>query len=437
MILPRDEPAARTLFLGERRMLNRWLLLLGWLVSSSAMLADDALVFGPNDWPWWRGPNFDGHADPKQNPPVRWSATENVLWKAPLPGRGHGSATVVGERVYLTTAEANKEAQSVLAFDRATGKQLWQTVVNQGPFEKKGNTKSSHACCTPACDGKRLYVNFLNNEHVYATALDLDGKQLWQTKICNYVMHQGFGASPALYRSLVIIAVDHKGGGTIAGLERSSGKIVWTVPRPKQPNYSSPIIVNVGGKDQLILTGCDTVTSYEPLTGKVLWETKGATTECVTSTVTDGTHIFTSGGYPKNHVAAVKADGSGKVVWEKGTRVYVPSMFVLDKHLYAVQDAGSATCWEAATGKEIWSGRLGGTFSASPVPVGDRVYAVNEAGKMYVFKATPKGLDIIAENQLGTDVFATPTICGNRIYLRTVLNDGGQRQEMLFCLGAK
>src|SRR5205814_107416 len=150
----------------------------------------------------------------------------------------------------------------------------------------------------------------------------------WQTKITDYVLHQGFGSSPAVYQSLVIVSADNKGTGVIAGLNRVTGKIVWKQERPKTPNYTSPIILRVDDREQLLFTGCDLVTSFDPLTGKKLWEIGGSTTECVTSTVTDGQLIFTSGGYPKNHLSAVRADGSGKIVWENKTRVYVPSLLV-------------------------------------------------------------------------------------------------------------
>lgn len=407
------------------------------VVVVSLASAAEPIAYGPDDWPWWRGPNYDGHASPKQKPPTQWSASERIIWKAPIPGKGHGSASVVGESVFIATADSATETQSVICLNRATGAQRWQTVVHKGPFEKKGNSKNSHASCTPACDGKLVFVNFLNSGFVHATALDLDGKIVWQTKICDYVMHQGFGASPAPYKDLVLIAVDHKGGGAIAGLDRATGKIVWKIDRPKVPNYSSPIVMSLGGRDQLVMTGCDLVTGIDPLSGKVLWETKGSTTECVTSTVTDGTHVFTSGGYPKNHISAVKADGSGKIAWEIGARVYVPSMFVKEGHLFGVLDAGVATCWNAATGKEVWSGRLGGGFSSSPVPVGDLVYATNETGKTFVYKASTKGLDIVAENQLGNEVFATPTICGGRIYHRVAINDKSSRTEWLYCIGER
>jgi outer membrane protein assembly factor BamB len=395
----------------------------------------DAIDVAVTDWPWWRGPDRNGIA-PKQNPPLKWSEKENILWQSPVPGRGHGSPIVVGNRVFLATAEHDPDSQSVLCFDRNTGKQLWATTIHRGGFVK-GNVKSSMASSSVACDGKLVFANFLNAGAVTTTALDLDGKQVWQTKITDYVLHQGFGSSPAVYGAMVIVSADNKGGGVIKALERSTGKVVWSHERPKFPNYASPIIFKADGRDQLLLTGCDLVTSLDPNTGKKLWEIKGSTTECVTSAVTDGKHVFTSGGYPKNHVAAVALDGSGKVVWENKMRVYVPSMIVRDGHLYAVLDAGVAICWEAATGKELWQERLGGTFSASPVFMEDTVFATNESGKTYVFKATPEGYTPIGVNQLGNEAFATPTICGDRIYMRVASTVNGKRQETLYCIGKK
>ncbi len=397
----------------------------------------DRITFTSHDWPWWRGPQRNGIAAAEQKPPLTWSDSENVLWKCAVPGRGHGSPTVVGDQVFLATADHEREIQSVLCFHRTTGEQLWQTEIHHGGFEKKGNSKSSLASSTVACDGERLFINFLHAGAIYTTALSRDGKQLWQTKITDYVLHQGFGSSPAVYQSLVIVSADNKGTGCIAGLNRATGRIVWKVERPKFPNYTSPIILTVAGREQLFFTGCDLVTSLDPLTGKTLWEIAGSTTECVTSTVTDGKLIFTSGGYPKNHLSAVQADGSGKIAWENGSRVYVPSMLVRDGYLYSVLDAGIAMCWKCDTGEKVWEGRLGGTFSASPVLVGEHLFATNEAGQTFVFKATPKGFESIAENQLGEDIYATPTICGSRIYMRVAKQTAGQRQEWLYCLGVK
>jgi outer membrane protein assembly factor BamB len=235
----------------------------------------------------------------------------------------------------------------------------------------------------------------------------------------------------------VFVSADNKGGGAIAALDRATGDVVWKTDRPKQPNYASPILLNAAGKEQLVFTGCDLVTSFEPETGKKLWEIEGATTECVTSTVTDGDLVFTSGGYPKNHVSAVRADGSGEIVWEKNVRVYVPSMIIRDGHLYAVTDNGVATCWKAATGEMLWQQRLGGTFTASPVLWQDHLFATNEAGTTHIIKISPAGAEKVAENQLGDEVYPTPTITGSRIYMRVAHQIGNKRQEMLYCLGKK
>lgn len=390
-----------------------------------------------DDWPWWRGPTRDGVAQADQKPPLRWSATENVIWKADVPGRGHSSPTVVGNQIFLATADYENEIQSVLCYDRQTGAPLWQTEVHRGEFEKKGNKKSTLASATVACDGERLFINFLHAGAIYTTALDRLGKQIWQTKITDYIEHQGYGSSPTVYGPLVLVSADNKGGGAVAALNRMDGGIVWRHDRPKQPNYTSPIVLNVAGREQLIFIGCDMVSSFDALSGAKLWEKPGATTECVTSTVTDGQLIYTSGGYPKNHLAAMRADGSGTVVWENTSRVYVPSLLIRDGYLYGVLDAGTAVCWKADSGKEQWKARLGGTFSSSPVLVGQNIFATNEEGRTFIFQANPTAYERVAENLLGEEVFASPTICGGRIYMRVATVAGGKRQEILYCIGRK
>ena len=324
----------------------------------------------------------------------------------------------------------------MLCFDRETGNSMWQTELHRGGLMRK-NEKSSAASPTVACDGESLYVSLANNGGVHVTALSLDGKQRWQRKIANYIIHQGYAASSAVYQSVVIASADSHAGGVIAALDRKSGEMVWTRDRPKEPNYTSPIILNVGKRDQLLLTGCNLFTSLDPLTGRTLWEIKGATTECVASTVTDGERVFSSGGYPKNHVAAVLADGSGKIVWENNSRVYVPSLLVRDGHLFGVLDAGVAACWKSDTGQEMWKKRLGGVFSASPVLVGETIFATTENGETYVFRADPGKFEQIAMNKLGEESLASAAICGSRIYMRVVEQVGNQRQEMLYCLAKK
>ena len=388
------------------------------------------------DWPSWRGPTGDGHANPDQEPVVKWSDSENVLWSVNVPGRGHGSPTVAGNKVFLATADPKTGSQSVLCYDFSTGKEIFNTTVHESGAMVK-NKKASAASTSPLCDGERVYVGFPNSGSLIASALDMNGKVLWQTKISPYIVHQGYGGSASLYKNLVIIASDNKAGGAVAALNPKTGEIVWKNDRPKKPNYASPVVVKADEKEQLVITGCDLVTSYDPTTGKKLWEVEGATTECVTTTVTDGKHVYSSGGYPKNHVAAYLADGSGKKVWESKTRVYVPSMLMKDGYLYAVADAGVAVCFNAATGEEMWKKRLGGTFSASLVLVKDNLYAVNEAGKSFIFKASPEGYESVGVNQLGDETFATPTICHSKILIRIADRENGKRQEKLYCIGVK
>lgn len=413
-----------------------------WL-ALSVLAADDApqskagpIKVAPGDWPWWRGPTGDGIARADQAPPLHWSESQNVLWKAPVPGRGHGSPTVVGDQVFLLAADEMREVQSVICYDRKAGQELWKKDLHHGGLAKE-NKKSSHASASAACDGERLFVNFEHEGAIYATALDRRGNPLWQKKISDFVTHQGFGASPALYQSLVLFSADNKGGGAIAALDRASGEVVWKKERPNKPNYTSPIVLRASGRDQLVFTGCDLVSSFDPLTGKKLWETGGATTECVTSTVTDGQLVFTSGGYPRNHVSAVRADGSGKIAWDHPLRVYVPSMLVRDGHLYAVTDAGVAMCWKCETGEEVWKSRLSGEFTASPVMVGANIFATNETGTTFIFKADPQGFERIAENRLGDEVYSSPAICGSRIYTRVAFHRNGRREELLYCLAAE
>ncbi len=404
------------------------------LLSAEPNKVNDGFSISAKDWPWWRGPDRNGEASSDQNPPLAWDDAKHVVWKVALLGRGHGSVAIVGTRIFLQTADEPSGAQLVICLNRTNGSQLWSTTVHPSGGMRKNN-KSTAASSTPACDGERVFVNFPNNGALMTTALDLNGKQLWQTKICDYIEHQGYGSSPALYQSLVLVSADNKAGGAIAALDRKTGTIVWRRERPQMPNYPSPIVLNVAGKDQLLMTGCDKVSSFNPLSGETLWEVDGATTECVTSTVTDGSHIFTSGGYPKNHMSAVMADGSGKKAWENDSRLYVPSLVIRGGYLYGVLDAGIAVCWKADSGEEVWKARLGGTFSSSPVLVGDKIYATSEVGETFIYRADPSKFEQLAKCKLGDEVLSTLVICDSHIYYRAAHVVDGKREEFLYCLG--
>lgn len=386
------------------------------------------------DWPAWRGPTGDGHAAAGQTLPVKWSEGDGVLWKAEVRGRGHGSPIVVGDHVYLATADVETEEQLVLCFDRANGKKLWEAVVHHGNLNTKGHKVSSQASSDVVSDGERLFVNFLNNAAIFTTALDFSGKQLWQRRLCDFQVHQGFGSSPVVYQNIVLVSADHRGGGKMTGLNKLNGAIVWQHDRPPVANYATPGIVNAAGKVQAVLAGCNKVESFDPLTGTKLWSIDGSTEETVVTAVTDGSRVFLGGGYPKNHTMALEADGSGKIAWENVTKTYVPSMLVKNGHVFAVGDAGRAVCWKSATGEELWNEKVDREFFGSPVMADSRIYATSKGGVTSVFEATPEKFLLLSQNQLGDECFSSPAICGNHIYLRSAKTNP-TRQEYLWCVG--
>lgn len=390
-----------------------------------------------DDWAAWRGPHGDGTAAAGQTPPTEFGETKNVVWKTEVPGRGHSSPVVVGTRIFLTTADEQGQVQSVLGFDRAKGTRLWQTETGQGGFPRQIHPKNTHASPTPACDGRHVFAVFHRADGVHLAALDLDGRIVWNKEVGGYVpraYRYGYAPSPLLYRDAVIVTSDYE-DGWLAAFDKSSGRELWRTPRPKQVTYSSPIVARVAGKDQLFLSGAEQIASYDPATGRPLWSAAALALATCGTAVWSGDLIVASGGYPKSETAAVKADGSGTVVWRNRVKCYEQSLVVADGHVYAVDDGGIAYCWDVRTGDEKWKSRLAGPVSASPVVAGGHVYAANEKGTLFVFRADPREFALVSRNQLGDEGFATPAICGGRIYHRSASSAGGRRTETLWCLG--
>lgn len=405
------------------------------LWAGSTLNAQDFPGIKTGDWPWWRGPNLNSVAS-DQPAVVEWTEAKNIVWKTAVPGRGHSSPIVVGKRVFLTTADEDKGLYSVVCYDRDRGKEVWNKVVLEGGAKGRVHKKTTLAASTLACDGERIFAAFHHKDEVWAVALDLEGNDLWRKKVGRFVSHWGYSASPTLYRSLLIIANDHKEGGAVAALNPRTGDVVWETPRPAAPTYASPIVLNVAGKDQLLLAGAEQIVSYDPLTGKPLWKAKGTSTECVSTIIAHGDRIIATGGFPDKETVCLRADGSGDVAWRVKTGDFVPSQLVHKGHVYAVLDAGVVVCWNADTGAEMWKDRLSSTvFSASPVLAGDHIYIPAEDGKTHVFRADPTKFHLVSVNELGKQAFATPAICGGRIYLRIVDAVAGKRQEMLYCIG--
>lgn len=391
-------------------------------------------ALGAGDWPGWRGPTRDGRAASKENPPLRWSETESVVWRTPLPGRGHSSPTLAASQIFLTTADDATGEQRVLCLDRATGGMRWNTLVHRGKLDLSLSRQSSHASPTVAWDGERLYVSFFNDGAIHTSALDPAGKILWQKRVSDFVTIRGYGASPLVHAGVVIINADHKGGGRIVAFDARTGEVRWELARPAMQNYPSPVILPFSGRSELIVAGCNAVASLDPLTGRKYWEAAGSTETTVTTPVSDGKRIFITGGFPKSHVAAIAGDGSGELLWQSGTGVYVPSLIVHDGHVYAILDTGRAVCWRADTGEEKWRDKVDREVFASPVVAGSRIYISSEAGITSVLEANPGKFTLLAQNALGDEAYASPAIAGDRIYLRHA-KKGEPRQEYLWCIG--
>ncbi|QOV89470.1 outer membrane protein assembly factor BamB family protein [Humisphaera borealis] len=394
------------------------------------------------DWPWWRGPTRNGIAAeaPNANLPTQWSETENVIWKADVPGRGHASPIVVDGKIYLTTADEQKQAQSIVAFDAATGRQLWKSDISQGGFPPEIHKKNTHASPTVACDGERLFVTLHHTKAVHCIATDLTGKVLWKTTFAAFDPGQypfGYAPSPVVYRDTVIVAAESDGERCIAALDRATGKQVWKTARTTNTSYSTPSIGFVAGRDQLLMSGGDQITGYDPATGKQLWTAPGTAAATCGTAVWEGDIVIASGGFPKSNTSAVKADGSGKVVWSVPQKLYEQSLMAYHGHVYGLLGNGMLYCWRTADGKEMWKQRFLGPVSASGVVAGGHIYWANERGTVYVFKANPEKLEMVAQNVLGDESMASPAIAGGRIYLRVAHNGDGGRKETLYCIGKK
>ncbi len=391
------------------------------------------------EWTQWRGPNHNNIAEAGQSVPVEWSETKNVLWKTDVPGRGHSTPIVFGKLVVLTSADERGQNQAVLAFDRATGKQLWLTPISQGGFATI-HDKNTHASPSPATDGTHIYATFCHHEKIEAVALDLKGAVVWRKDVGSFRPKQyeyGYAASPTLYKGTLIINADCDTGAWLKALDVKTGNITWEQKRTQMLNWSSPIVAMVGGKEQLLLSGTEKIASYDPSSGTPAWEARCLTMATAGTVVWEGDTVFGSGGYPKAETAAVKADGSGKVLWTNRIQCYEQSMLVHEGYLYAFSEGGFVYCWNARTGDEQWKHRLEGPESASPLLVGEIIFATNELGTTWVFKASPEKFEQIAQNQLGDSSFASAVAVDGQLFMRAAKGKGAGRKETLYCIGMK
>lgn len=394
------------------------------------------------NWPGWRGPQGNNHASPQTDAPIRWDLNNgtNIVWKTPLPGRGHSSPVVIEDSIFLTTAEAETQSQSLLKFDRDSGRLVDQWVMHRGTLPKVIHPNNSHASPTPAWNGENLFVVFYTDDAIWLTAMTPSGREVWQTRVSDFkpaVFQFGYGASPVIEDDVVIVAAEYDGPGSgIYALDTRSGKIVWKVPRPSNLNFASPVVASIAGQRQLLIAGADMIASYDPLSGRKLWVVESST-EAICGTVAwDGRRVMVSGGNPRSGTWCVRGDGTQSPLWENRVKCYEQSLLAIKNFVFGVADNGVAYCWRTVDGKETWRKRLfGGPVSASPLLANDRLYIASQAGTVYVISAVPDRFDLLAENNSGDSIFASPVAVDDHLYLRVGVGVGKERQEYLVATG--
>jgi outer membrane protein assembly factor BamB len=385
------------------------------------------------EWPGWRGPRHDG-TSLDTHLPVHWSSTENVAWKTPIPGKGHSSPVIWGDRVFLTTCiEQNGNGdRKLLCLDRRNGKLLWEQTVLSAKLEGK-HKLNSFASSTPVTDGQHLYVPFCDKPAMRVYCYDFDGNRVWDASPGEFHSVHGFCSSPILYKDMVIFNGDQDAKAYIVALDKATGKERWRADRPNRTrSYVPPIIIDHHGKKQLVLSGSKCVTSYDPDTGKLLWIIDGPTEQFVASMVYLDGLLFLTAGFPEYHILAIRPDGEGNVTkthiaWRDTVGAgYVPSPIAHDKYFFNVTDQGVAVCLEAQTGERRWQHRLGRHHSASPISSGDLLYFPDDDGGTHVIKAGP-AFEVVARNKLDEECYASPAVSHGQIFIRTVGN--------LYCIG--
>jgi outer membrane protein assembly factor BamB len=402
----------------------------------SAILLATLLVFAPilpahaEDWREFRGPTGQGHY-PGKNLPIEWSATKNVTWKQPIPGKGWSSPIIYDGRIYLTTATpvagSKDQLLKALCLDTSKGEQLWETEIfrQDGAKAAKIHNKNSHASPTPITDGKRLYVHF---GHQGTACLDFQGKIVWRTTDLRYAPVHGNGGTPILVEDKLIFSTDGSDKQLVVALDTANGKVLWKTNRKseafKKFSFSTPLLITVNGKQQIISPASDAVMAYDPATGKEIWRAKYEGYSVIPRPVFGHGMVFLSTGYDYPQLLAIRADGSGDVteshiVWTlKKAAPHTPSPLLVGDELYLVSDLGVASCLDARTGKVHWQERLGGGFSASPLYADGKIYFQNEQGVTTVVRAGKK-FESLATSTLNERTFASYAIADSVIYLRS------------------
>ncbi len=400
------------------------------------------------NWPEFRGPRGDGITTSKL--PTTWSETNNVKWKTAIHGKGWSSPVVWGKQIWLTTAPEDGRELFAVCIDKETGKVIRDRKlfdVEKPQFVHKFN---SHASPTPAIEEGRVYITF----GAPGTAcLDTKtGKVLWERRdfVCNH--YRGAGSSPILWKNLLIVNFDGSDHQFIVALDKATGKTVWRKDRsidfkdlgpdgkPKMEGdlrkaFATCHVAELDGVTTLLSQGANALYAYNPRTGEELWRVEERTSHSGGTRPAIGHGlVYIPTGWSQGQTLAIKPGKTGDVLdanaaSAEGAKLQVawkskrgtpkkPSLTLVGERLFGIEDGGVVNCWNAKTGEQIWSERIGGNYSASPIVAGGRLYAFNEEGKGIVI-ATEGAFSKIAENTLADGVMSSPAVSGNALFVRT------------------
>ena len=362
--------------------------------------------------------------------PTIWSPDKNVAWKQEIPGKGWSSPVVAGGRVYLTTAvpgDGGDQSLRTLCLDAAKGNIAWNKEIfhQDGANSPSIHSKNSHASPTPLVRDGKLFVHF---GHQGTACLDLDGRILWRNATLRYAPVHGNGGSPILVENLLVFSCDGGDQAFVVALSTEDGSVRWKTPRTveasKKFSFSTPLLIDAGGRRQIISPGSNEVCAYDPADGKEIWRVRYNGYSVIPRPVYGHGLVFICTGYERPSLLAIRADGKGDVtdthiVWKTSKAVpHTPSLLLAGKELYMVSDSGVASCLDARTGAVHWQQRLGGNYSASPLLAGNKIYFQSEQGTAMVVQAG-KQFKLLAKNALDERTLATPAAANGALFIRT------------------
>ncbi|MCL2710794.1 MAG: PQQ-binding-like beta-propeller repeat protein [Planctomycetaceae bacterium] len=414
------------------------------LISVFALLffAVPVLAQEPEQWSMHRGPNGQGIST-ATGLPTQWSDTENIAWKTPIPGEGWSSPVIWNDHIFLTSATDNGKECRVIAVDRKSGDILWNKhVLSQETGQR--HPRNSRATPTPATDGQRVYAAFLNG---HFAALDFAGNVIWTNTELDFNSQHGFGTSPMIYGDLLIVAVNPTRGNDgfmtpwdkayLWALDKNTGKERWRGTRVmSRIGHSTPVVIKVDGKDQILSMAGDVIQGFEPATGELIWTVRHSGEPAVPIPAIGDGMIFTSTRISEP-ILGIKTDGKGDVtdthvVWQQPRNSpMVASFLYVNSVVYAAAESGTFAALDPANGSILWERRLrGGRPDSSPIYADGHIYVTTHEGITTVLKpnADPKvAAEVVAVNDIGKTVQATLAIAGKQIFLRT--------ETELWCIG--